>query len=170
MSREFLNVLCFGLLASFAAAQRTCTPADEGLFFEIIPSDVNCRSYGICWNGEYSVDFCPEGFRFNPTTQICDCTDNVPCFQDPPRFNCPSTGLHQIQHPDNCYQFIICIAGVPNERSCSPGLFWSSALGRCARRAQSDCIDPGLCPEVDDPNNIIFHPDPEDCQVYFICK
>ena len=170
MLRDLLKVLCFVLLTSFAAAQLTCQPNDEGLFFPIV-DDRECRSYGVCWGGEFLVDTCPAGFRFNPATSVCDCIGNVQCGpQEPPLLVCPPTGLHQIRHPDNCYQFIICVAGVPNERSCSPGLFFSSAFARCVRRAQSDCIEPGLCPEFDDPFDVIFIPDPEDCQIYFICE
>lgn len=78
----------------------------------------------------------------------------------------------------------MCYEGVALDRSCSPGnerfnskfyqhlknfnlsgLYFSRGEHRCVRRAESDCLlDDGSCPAVNDPNNIVFLPDQEDCQ------
>ena len=169
------------ILAIAGASAQACNNPD---IVEQVVYPPDCRFYILCIFGTSQVNACPPGDGYlmifvrgyceegNPET--CEpgrvTTTTVAPPVNPPPTVCPPTGLHQIRHQDNCYQFFICIAGIPNERSCSPGLFFSSAFARCVRRAQSDCIDPDVCPEVDDPYNVIFIPDPEDCQVYFICK
>lgn len=61
----------------------------------------------------------------------------------------------------------MCFDGVAVERSCSPGLFFSRSQLRCVRRPESDCLlDNESCPAENDPNNVVFLPDQEDCQMY----
>ena len=67
-------------------------------------------------------------------------------------------------------KFILCFAGIPIERSCSPGLYWNIQYSRCVRRPDSDCVtDVNVCPISNDPNDIVIVPNDEDCQTYFIC-
>lgn len=54
------------------------------------------------------------------------------------------------------------------QRSCSPGLYFSRSQLRCVRRADSDCLlDNESCPAENDPENVVFLPDQEDCQRFF---
>lgn len=74
-------------------------------------------------------------------------------------------------NPVSCTRYFLCFNGVPTDRSCSPGLYFSRAELRCVRRADSDCaLDENSCPADDDPNNIVFLPDQEDCQRFFVCN
>lgn len=64
----------------------------------------------------------------------------------------------------------MCFDGVAVERHCSPGLYFSRAQLRCVRRDDSDCLlDLDSCPAENDPNNIVFLPEQEDCQLYYVC-
>lgn len=64
----------------------------------------------------------------------------------------------------------MCFAGIPIEKSCSPGLYWNIQHSRCVRKQDSDCVINGkICPISNDPNDVVFVPNEEDCQTYFIC-
>ena len=64
----------------------------------------------------------------------------------------------------------MCFAGIPIERSCSPGLYWNIQNSRCVRKQDSDCvINVNICPDTNNPNDVVFVPNEEDCQTYFIC-
>lgn len=73
-------------------------------------------------------------------------------------------------NPFSCTRYFLCFDGTPVERTCSPGLFFSRSELRCVRREESDCdLEVNICPEVNDPNNIIFIANQEDCRNYFVC-
>lgn len=84
--------------------------------------------------------------------------------------SCPSTGVSKHVNPMSCTRYWMCYDGVAVERQCSPGLYFSRAQLRCVRRDDSDCLlDLNSCPAENDPNNIVFLPDQEDCERYFVC-
>lgn len=105
-----------------------------------------------------------------PTTTSTTTTTSLTTTQNPNEILCPSSGVSKIVNPFSCSRYFLCFDGTPVERTCSPGLFFSRSQLRCVRREESDCdLEMNICPEVNDPNNIIFLPDQEECRKYFIC-
>lgn len=83
---------------------------------------------------------------------------------------CPPTGIARIPNMSSCSRYFLCFNGVEVEKSCSHGLEFHRGLQRCVRRNESDCeLDLNICPPENDPNNIIYIPNKDDCQKYFIC-
>lgn len=104
------------------------------------------------------------------TTTTSSTTPPSTTTQSPTDIVCPSGGVSRIPNPFSCTRYFLCFDGVPVERVCSSELFFSRSLSRCVRREESDCdLETNLCPEVNDPSNIIFLANQEDCQRYFIC-
>lgn len=86
-------------------------------------------------------------------------------------FRCPEEkGVQLFPHEESCSKYIMCFGGLALERSCAPDLHWSAKGEYCTTKAQAECdIENSLCPEVDDPNNIIFIPSQADCERYYLC-
>lgn len=83
---------------------------------------------------------------------------------------CPLSGVSKHVNPTSCTRYFMCFGGVAIERQCSPGLYFSRAQLRCVRRDESDCLlDLNACPAENDPDNVVFLPDQENCQKYFVC-
>ncbi|CAO1439718.1 unnamed protein product [Diamesa serratosioi] len=82
--------------------------------------------------------------------------------------NCPEEGLKVMKHESQCGKYIICFGGVRIVRNCSPGLHWSLELQSCTRPEFSECEE-DACPTTNDPENLVFLPDLEDCSKYYLC-
>lgn len=78
---------------------------------------------------------------------------------------CADSGVTRIVDPTSCTRHFMCFDGTLVQRSCSPGLYFSRSQLRCVRREESDCLlNNDSCPIDNDPDNIVFLPDQEDCQ------
>jgi Chitin binding Peritrophin-A domain len=70
-----------------------------------------CAWYTVCFNNQVArEDRCPEGLRFNYSSQICDFRDNVECDLDDRwnQLNCPvgqDQGIAIIPHPYVCSKY-----------------------------------------------------------------
>lgn len=85
-------------------------------------------------------------------------------------FRCPDTGVSFFPHEESCSKFIMCFGGLALERTCAPNLHWSAGGEYCTTHAQAECeLENPLCPEVDDPNDLIFIPSLADCEKYYLC-
>lgn len=151
------------------------------------------ESYYTCFNLVWILQECPQSWWFQRTQEVCarpldvwDCefapeTQPPPLTEPPttippppppttiappsPDSQCPSSGVSKIINPYSCTRYFMCFGGWLVERTCSPGLYFSRSQLRCVRRADSDCLlDGESCPAENDPNNIVFLPDQEDCQ------
>lgn len=97
-----------------------------------------------------------------PTTASIAITTTV---SSPRLVDCPSNGVSKVPNPFSCTRYFMCYEGVAVPRNCSPGLYFSPSRLRCVRRADSDCLlDNESCPAENDPQNVVFLPDQEDCQ------
>lgn len=74
-------------------------------------------------------------------------------------------------HPLYCDRYFLCFWGVLNQRFCAPGLHYNRITTQCMSPNLANCeIDTGIyCPEVDDPNVLVFLSDFNDCGSYFLC-
>lgn len=82
-----------------------------------------------------------------------------------PPLECPESGVSKLANPTSCTRHFMCFDGSLVERSCSPGLYFSRSRLQCVRRELSDCVlNNDSCPTVNDPDNIVFLADQEDCQ------
>ncbi|CRL07705.1 CLUMA_CG020659, isoform A, partial [Clunio marinus] len=105
-----------------------------------------------------------------PMTTSADVTTSTAASNSPDLVDCPGSGVSVHIHPFSCTRYFMCFDGWLINRTCSPGLFFSRSQMRCVRRSESDCrLDVDSCPADDDPPNVVFLPDQEDCQKYFVC-
>uniref|UniRef100_A0A1B0GIR3 Chitin-binding type-2 domain-containing protein n=2 Tax=Lutzomyia longipalpis TaxID=7200 RepID=A0A1B0GIR3_LUTLO len=72
------------------------------------------------------------------------------------------------QHPSNCSKYILCFNGVVHIRNCAPGLEWDSSREQCNVPADAQC-QPSVCPLDNDPHNLIFLYDDNQCENFAIC-
>lgn len=109
-----------------------------------------------------------------PTTPAA--TMPPPVEAPPGPVDCPPQGVSKAANPFSCTRYFMCYDGVAVTRTCSPGLFFSRSQLRCVRRDDSDCIlNDESCPLENDPNNVVFLPDQDDCQrfdsrIFFIAS
>lgn len=80
---------------------------------------------------------------------------------------CPSNNLQWMSHPYNCSRYYVCQRGRTHERSCAPGLLFDNINGQCVWPHQANCVL--TCPQFDDPQNLVFLPNFEDCTKFYIC-
>lgn len=88
------------------------------------------------------------------------------------REECPDEGIAQISHPDSCEKYILCINGNEFERSCHPGFHFSRKDSSCMPKREAGCEDfehVWECPEKDNPDNLVFLPNTENCSKYYLC-
>ncbi|KAG5678603.1 hypothetical protein PVAND_008264 [Polypedilum vanderplanki] len=74
-------------------------------------------------------------------------------------------------HPYACDLFYMCFWGELILRSCAPGLHYNRNTTQCMLPELAGCefqteIN---CPTPDNPNQILFQPDPNDCSKYYVC-
>ncbi|KAG5672227.1 hypothetical protein PVAND_002369 [Polypedilum vanderplanki] len=80
---------------------------------------------------------------------------------------CHKSNLQWFPHLTNCSLYYICHHGNTIERSCAPGLHFNNSTGQCMLPELASCSL--FCPAKDDPKNVLFLPDFNDCSKYFIC-
>lgn len=68
-------------------------------------------------------------------------------------------------------RYILCVHGLEIPLRCAPGLHFSPTLRVCVSPEIAQCDDGYFfeCPEEDEPGVIVFIPDVEDCNAYFLC-
>ncbi|KAL7050805.1 hypothetical protein ACKWTF_004220 [Chironomus riparius] len=159
-----------------------CNTANHGRHF---PTTYNCSSYYTCFDGIFYLQNCPDSFFFIDEHQSCmyvtDHICNIPPDQITPPTptttttpipiptECPASGVSKMPNAYSCTNYFLCFAGNKIPQSCSNGLHFSRSQLKCVRPEQSDCVLPTTCPSGNDPLNIIFLPDRNNCQKYFIC-
>lgn len=86
-------------------------------------------------------------------------------------FRCPEAGIEFFPHEVSCSKYILCYGGLAIERSCAPDLHWSATDEWCTTKAQAECtLEAPLCPEVDNPDSLVFIPSLADCERYYLCQ
>lgn len=130
------------------AGCQLCPPTNDPNNIVILPSEVDCRIYYVCFNGEPRQVVCPEGLYFNVDIEACDLASNVNCTvpnlsQDVVTVTsvaCPKYGYSFIAHPDSCSYYFTCFDGQSSMRKCPPGLAYSKRSASCTLRSKSECI------------------------------
>uniref|UniRef100_A0A182ML14 Chitin-binding type-2 domain-containing protein n=1 Tax=Anopheles culicifacies TaxID=139723 RepID=A0A182ML14_9DIPT len=150
-----------GLYNTVDAQRNPCLGIPDGMFVNDFTS---CESYFLCLGGVSTQAQCPPGFYFNEAQQLCDFPQNVFCHV------CnQQTGVQLFPHPTNCDQFITCSNGISFVGNCKPGETYDVALQACKSEMRVDC-ERLRCPEVDNPNVVVFIPGFQSCDEYFLCQ
>lgn len=137
-----------------------------------IPNTENCSKYFLCLPGGSQFPMsCPDDLHWSIDAERCMDPDEAECESDTDREFCPKEGFRQISHPESCKKFIACFNGIEAaEMSCPAGLHFSRESRSCADPQEAGCDNVELsCPAVDDPNNLVFLPHPDECSKYFVC-
>jgi hypothetical protein len=84
---------------------------------------------------------------------------------------CPDDGIKFISHPESCEKYILCMDGDEIATlTCPDDFHFSRELRSCTNRREAGCEEfEFACPEVDTPGVIVFLPNKEDCNSYFLC-
>src|SRR5690349_7323972 len=153
--RVILVVLAF---VAFARSEKSCN-FDDGQAI-VVSDNFDCESYSMAR---------AESFRWDSIRdRIRDILDRI----FPRESECPRDGVKQIEHPDSCEKYILCIGGNEVERRCGSGLYFSRKHSSCVTADVAECEESDHvweCPEEDDFNNIVFLPNTEDCQKFYLC-
>lgn len=140
---------------------------DEGV--KSISHPESCEKYILCVWGSRIKRNCAPGMHFSREMRACVHPDIAECENDDVE-QCPDSGIKSISHPDDCEKYILCVGGARIKRNCAPGLHFSRKLRQCTTPAIAECEDGKFtCPDEDDLNNLIFHPNTEDCSKYYVC-
>jgi hypothetical protein len=154
------------ILISLDVAQcriNACHPNDFGF----LPNEDDCNAYYICFSGNQIPMRCPQDRHWSTETNSCMDPDDAGC-EENDNIECPATGIEQIPYPDDCEQYVLCVNGMEFVLRCAPGLHFSPSLRVCTTPELAECEDQiWKCPE--DSNEIVFIPDIEDCNAYFLC-
>lgn len=159
-------------MLGLASAQASiCEGQEEN---SLVDNDESCAHYFQCVNGVAESGVCPEPLLFDPVLHICNHADDVECevttFPPPIEINCYPDGIEMHPHPYSCQKYIMCFSGVQIEMECAPNLHWSIYEGFCTSQDLAECtIEKSLCPEIDDPSELVFIPSSRNCNRYYLC-
>uniref|UniRef100_A0A182SLF2 Chitin-binding type-2 domain-containing protein n=1 Tax=Anopheles maculatus TaxID=74869 RepID=A0A182SLF2_9DIPT len=159
--RLAVYTILFTFVLVTRAQREPCLGIPDGVFVNDFTS---CDGYFLCLGGVPTQAQCPPGFYFNEAQQLCDFPQNVFCHV------CnQQTGVQLFPHPTNCDQFITCSSGISFVGNCKPGETYDAALQACKSEFRVDC-ERFRCPDVDNPNMVVFIPGIQSCDEYFICQ
>lgn len=151
----------------------TCPEEDDMNNLVFHPNTEDCSKYYVCWGGESIPLRCSDGLHWSTEVDNCLPINVANCEF---RFieHCPDEGIKSISHPDSCEKYVLCISGARIERDCQPGFHFSRDFRMCVPPQIAGCEDaeeltPFMCPSIDDPENLVFLPDPEDCEKHYLC-
>lgn len=92
--------------------------------------------------------------------------------------SCPPTGVIAIPLLRSCNQYILCVNGAEVERNCPDGTEFNSESRTCTHPIVANCkvrfmaasaTSSGTCPTIESMEDIVFRPNPDDCQSYYLC-
>uniref|UniRef100_A0A182W3W3 Chitin-binding type-2 domain-containing protein n=1 Tax=Anopheles minimus TaxID=112268 RepID=A0A182W3W3_9DIPT len=157
----FVYTLMFTFVMAANAQRNPCLGVPDGMFVNDFTS---CESYFLCLGGVSTQAQCPPGFYFNEAQQLCDFPQNVFCHVCNQQI-----GVQLSPHPTNCDQFITCSNGISFVGNCKSGETFDVALQACKSEIRVDC-ERLRCPEIDNPNVVVFIPGFQSCDEYFLCQ
>lgn len=135
---------------------------DEEELNAFIPNVRDCNAWFRCGPKGPEPGNCPEEYNFNPITRSCDWPENVECF------NCPNDqalSTHIMNR--SCRSFIRCVAGIPSQLMCEPGLQFNNKTGQCDLQSVVQCTVRFQCPlRLPIDGSVIAIRDPDNCSVY----
>jgi hypothetical protein len=154
-----------------------------------IPNPEDCSSYFACFGGQEIPLTCGGGMHWSILDQTClpPADANCPFAEDGEEpmeeEKCPETGFLAIPHPISCRQYILCVNGAQIERDCAPGTEFSTETRTCVHPLVAKCHSKltGIsaaaftsqgtaeCPLIGSFEEIVFRPNPNDCEAYFLC-
>lgn len=76
---------------------------------------------------------------------------------------CTEDTFDVFANPFYCNKYVICLGRIPVVRNCAYGLQWHRLQKKCMFRSDVTCDIDQECPLIDDPQNIVFYPNEEDC-------
>lgn len=151
--------------------KKECPDEDDPENIVFFPNTEDCSKYYVCFGGEKIPLSCGDGLHWSVHEDACLDKDEAKCeFDDDDREECPDEGIKLISHPTNCEKYILCFGGVEIERECPGGLHFSRETRSCVDPDEAGCEEGKKeCPDEDDPDNLVFFPNSEDCSKYFVC-
>lgn len=116
--------------------------------------------------------FSTNGLHWSEEEKACMEPEDAGCdetlIEEDEHEECPSEGIKEISHRENCENFILCVNGREIQRSCPPGLHFSREIRSCVSPDIAGCeTNLFTCPEHSD--GINFIPNTENCTSYYLC-
>lgn len=153
-----------------------CPEEDDFGNLKLIPNTENCQKYYICLNGDQIPLSCADGFHWSIDDENCLPKKDANCdfegeeSEEDIIEHCPDDGIKSISHPDDCEKYVLCVNGARIKRNCAPGYHFSRDFRSCVLPEFADCKEGKLkCPKEDDLDNLVFLPDPDSCEKYYVC-
>lgn len=177
-SRKLRNCVLPGD-AACEAQKLTCPKVDDLDNLKLLPNPENCSKFYLCFNGEKLPISCGDEMHWSADEQLCMPKAEANCEEVDDDFEeCPDSGIKQISHPTSCEKYILCIGGSRLKRECAPGFHFSRDFRSCVQPEIANCAsdeegeekdESFRCPAKDDLSNLIFLPNKENCEQFFLC-
>uniref|UniRef100_A0A336M1M0 CSON015616 protein n=1 Tax=Culicoides sonorensis TaxID=179676 RepID=A0A336M1M0_CULSO len=159
----FLVLFTFAYVSAYDGSNGACANLGDGYHLK---NDTGCKTYYSCSGGVGLEYNCPDGYLFDPDRNACAEQGSFVCPSAPVPL-CPSTGVSQIPVPGTfCKKYAYCVNGQAYEFECAPGLLFDEAEESCNFEHEVPCLE---CPQPDDPFNLVYHPNKQNCKGYYIC-
>lgn len=143
----------------------------KGTFVAVSES---CSKYIFCDGDNSFTGECDEGEAFNPQMETCDDRDFYQCEIDgisvsnTPNDNLPTAP----NHPDIGNPATTTDSTSINMETENLNILLTTTSNPLTLTTITNPISsalPNICPLIDDPNNLVFLPDPKSCSDYFMC-
>lgn len=124
------------MIIALSAAQNNLELACQGSPSDIpsfAPSSQSCSAYILCYEGQATLNNCPDGYLFEAVRQFCDYASNVDCTA------CGSFGLQKLSDPRNCQNYYKCSSGERSLFGCPAGTHFDKTTGDCNLIHLVDC-------------------------------
>lgn len=167
-----------------------CHNRPNGYF---VNNPAHCAAYWICDHEQAFEGSCLNDLNFNEELQVCDFQENFYCenstdddaetdapetpigedattTEDAPTttttpglpFQCEADDIATYAIADSCTTYFLCFGGSVTIRKCAQGLHFDEVHGHCDLIERVRCLR-GLCPAVNDADNIVTHPSENSC-------
>lgn len=168
----------FILCKNMIPVERTC---QENLYFDYLKRVCVPQNEVQCFNDPRTAQFKRD--PLNPTIRasIAEISPLPPAIAIPQTASIPEVSsitqtsnstiwklctqdtFDVFANPFYCNKYVICLGRIPVVRNCAYGLQWNRFEKKCMFRSDVNCDIDHECPSIDDPQNIVFYPNEEDC-------
>ncbi|KAG5669038.1 hypothetical protein PVAND_016940 [Polypedilum vanderplanki] len=174
-------------------APEICPPIDDPKNPQFFPNENDCSKYFLCFNGSIVERSCADGLFWDQNNLWCNFKNETECFWNnyDPRCPIPDDIYNptHLPHETECNLFYKCSHGRRVLMECPENLHWSVEYDRCEYPSIAGCdinfLPPlptwtppistttegfeNQCPEIDDPDDLVFLPSNESCEIYYLC-
>lgn len=161
-------------IAECEVQKLSCPKEDDWDNIVFLPNKEDCTMYYVCFGGD-PIPLSCGNLHWSVDDQACMPPEEAGCEFGGGFEQCPDEGIKHISHPSSCEKYVLCIGGARIKRNCAPGFHFSRDFRSCVQPEIANCEDEDgeedeeTCPEKDDLTNLVFLPNRENCEKYYLC-